>query len=260
MAHGTTVLVMDVNGIAWFRGKDCAEIMNYKDSKKAIKAHVDPDWQKTMEELLQTGGAFCPPDLTRTLNDLSAKWISESGLFELASSSKLPAARAFRKWVFGEVLPSIRRTGSYSVQTAAPAPKQTDTWLDKRLEGKELMRLKNASLQELIAGAFGRIGPKLYAITGNLVNQAVLGFTETTTQFKKRQQLPRHFSIPDILDMQGQVTRCYAETCLQKFISDNLLRLRGLSETDLIKEFTQHKLKLRHGFVSTDREIYRASC
>ena len=67
MAHGTTVLVMDVNGIAWFRGKDCAEIMNYKDSKKAIKAHVDPDWQKTMEELLQTGGAFCPP---RSYKDL----------------------------------------------------------------------------------------------------------------------------------------------------------------------------------------------
>lgn len=51
--------------------------------------------------------------------------------------------------------------------------------------------------------------------------------------------------------MQGQVTRCYAETCLQKFISDNLLRLRELSETDLIKEFTQHKLNLRQGFVST---------
>ena len=114
------------------------------------------------------GGGFHPPDPTRTLNDLSAKWVSESGLFELASSSKLPAARAFRKWVFGEVLPSIRQTGSYSVQAAAPAAKQTDTWLDKRLEGKELMRLKNASLQELIAGAFGRIGPKLYAITGNL--------------------------------------------------------------------------------------------
>ena len=51
--------------------------------------------------------------------------------------------------------------------------------------------------------------------------------------------------------MQGQVTRCYAETCLQKFISHNLLRLRELAETDLIREFTQHKLNLRQGFVST---------
>ena len=243
--------MMNVNGIAWFRGKDCAEIMNYKDSKKAIKAHVDPDWQKSMEELLQTGGAFCPLDHTRTLNDLSAKWISESGLFELASSSKLPAARAFRKWVFGEVLPNIRRTGSYSVQAAAPAAKQTDTWLDKRLEGKELMRLKNASLQELIAGGFGQTGSKLYAIAANHINQAVLGFTQTITSFKKQQQLPRHISIPDILNMQGQVARCYAETCFQKFVSDNLQRLRGLPEADLIKEFAGLKLNLRQGFVST---------
>ena len=153
--------------------------------------------------------------------------------------------------MFGEVLPSIRQTGSYSVHAAAPAAKQTGTWLDKRLEGKELMRLKNASLQELIAGAFGRIGPNLYAITGNLINQAVLGFTQTTASFKKQQQLPRHISIPDILNMQGQVARCYAETCLQKFISDNLLRLTELTEKDLIKEFTHHKLTLRQGFVST---------
>ncbi|DBA97253.1 TPA: hypothetical protein ACH3X1_015001 [Trebouxia sp. C0004] len=198
--------------------------MNYKDAKKAIKSHVDPNWQKTMQELLQTAGAFCPPP-PRSCKDLERpQWISESGLFKLTSSSKLPAARAFRKWVFGEVLlPSIRKTGSYSVHSAAPA-KQTDTWLDKRLEGKELMKLKNTSLQQLITGGFGQTGPKLYAIAANHINQAVLGFTETTTQFKKLQQLPRHISIPDMVDMQGHVTR---------------------------KEFTQQKLNLRQGFVST---------
>ena len=157
--------------------------------------------------------------------------------------------------MFGEVLPSIRKTGSYSVHTAAPPAEQCDTWLDKRLEGKELMRLKNASLQELIAGGFGQTGSKLYAIAANHINQAVLGFTQTTTNFKKQQQLPRHVSIPDILNMQGQVARCYAETCFQKFVSDNLQRLRGLSEADLVKEFAGLKLiqvqNLRQGFVST---------
>ncbi|KAL3131745.1 hypothetical protein ABBQ38_007464 [Trebouxia sp. C0009 RCD-2024] len=51
--------------------------------------------------------------------------------------------------------------------------------------------------------------------------------------------------------MQGQVARCYAETCLQKVVSDNLQRLRGLADADLLKEFTQLKLNLRQGFVST---------
>ena len=49
----------------------------------------------------------------------------------------------------------------------------------------------------------------------------------------------------------GHAGRCYAETCLQKFVSDNLQHLTGLAEADLIKEFTQQKLNLRQGFVST---------
>ena len=163
----------------------------------------------------------------------------------------MPFAEQFQDWVEEEVLPSTRKTGSYSVQPAAPAANQNDGWLDKRLEGKEMMKVKNASMQQLIAGGFGRVGPKLYAITANHINQAVLGFTQTTTNFKKQQQLPRHVSIPDILNMQGQVARCYAETCFQKFIGENLQRLRDLAEADLMKEFTQFKLNLRQGFVST---------
>ena len=139
-------------------------------------------------------------------------------------------AERSQDWVYERVLPSIRKTGSYSVQPAAPAANQNDGWLDKRLEGKELMKVKNASLQQLIAGGFGQTGAKLYAITANHINQAVLGFTQTTANFKKQQQLPKHVSIPDILNMQGQVARCYAETCFQKFIGENLQRLRDLAE------------------------------
>ena len=40
-AYGQTVPVIEINGIAWFRAKDCATIMDYEDQKKAIKAHVD---------------------------------------------------------------------------------------------------------------------------------------------------------------------------------------------------------------------------
>jgi len=251
VACGTTVPIMNIDNNGWFRGNDCAAILNYKDPKRAVKRHVDPEWQQTLQGLLDRGGTIRTPTESRTLNDLNTKWISEAGLYDLTSTSKLPAAIAFKKWVFGEVLPSIRKTGSYSVQSAAPAAKQSDDWQNKRLEGKELMRLKNASLQELIAGGFGQTGSKLFAIAANHINQAVLGFTETTTRFKEQQELPRHMSIPDILNMQGQVARCYAETCFQKFVSDNLQRLMGLAEADLIKEFAGLKLNLRQGFVST---------
>ncbi len=220
--------------------------------QKGYQTHVEQEWQETLARILEGEGVKCPPYLSDlTSNDLSAKWITESGLYELCCSSKLPLARTFKKWVFGEVLPSIRKTGSYSVQSAAPAAKQSDAWQNKRLEGKELMRLKNASLQELIAGGFGQTGSMPYRVAANHINQAVLGFTETTTCFKKHQQLPRHMSIPDILNMQGQVARCFAETCFQRFVSDYLQPLRGLPEADLIKEFAGLKLNLRQGFVST---------
>lgn len=127
------------------------------------------------------------------------------------AKSKTHFAEAFQHWVEKEALPNFRKTGSYSVPATAAA-KQSNTWLDKRLEGKELMRLRNASLQELIAGGFGQTGSKLYAIAGNHISQAVLGFTQTTTSFKRQHQLPWHISIPDIFNMQGQVARCYAET------------------------------------------------
>ena len=153
------------------------------------------------------------------------------------------------------MLPSIRKTGSYSVQPADSDTKDDDRWPKKRLEGKDLMKLKNASLQQLIAGGFGQTGCDLYRIVANHINQAVLGFTQTTTNFKRQQllllQLPKYISIPDMLNVQGQVARCYAETCFHNFVSNNLQRLRGLPKQDPIKEFTDHKLDLRQAFVST---------
>ena len=238
-------------GTEYFRGNDVAEFLGYKQPAIAITKHVRERHTKTLREILEKGvyDSYTPSNPNK--NDLASRWITEPGLYQLVFKSHLACAEQFQDFVFESVLPSIRKTGSYSVHPASPAAKQTDTWLDKRLEGKELMRLKNASLQELIAGGFGQTGSKLYAIAANHINQAVLGITQTTTSFKKQQQLPRHISIPDILNMQGQVARCYAETCFQKFVSDNLQRLRELSEADLIKEFAQHKLSLRQGFVST---------
>ena len=188
---------------------------------------------------------------TTPKDDPRTRYVNEPGLYRLIGRSTMDKAEAFQDWVYEVVLPSIRKTGSYSVQAAAPPAKQGDEWHSKRLKGKELMKLKNASLQQLIAGGFGQTETNLYAIAANHINQAVLGFTETTSQFKKQLQLKGRITVPDMLNMQGQVARCYAETCFHKFVTDNLQRLRELSRQDLIKEFKELKLNLRQGFVST---------
>lgn len=54
-----------------------------------------------------------------------------------------------------------------------------------------------------------------------------------------------------MLNMQGQVARCYAQTCFQKFVTDNLQRLRGLPESELLRELKHLKINLQQGFVAT---------
>ncbi len=74
------------------------------------------------------------------MDDPRARYVNEPGLYRLIARAEL-----FQDWVYEVVLPSIRRTGSYSTAAAAPEAKEGDAWLGKRLEGKELMKLKNAS-------------------------------------------------------------------------------------------------------------------
>lgn len=99
------VRVMEHDGEPWFVGKDVAGILGYADQNKAIATHVDTEDKlndKTSSSLGQRGGWL----------------INESGLYSLILSSKLPAAKKFKRWVTAEVLPSIRKHGFYETPRA----------------------------------------------------------------------------------------------------------------------------------------------
>ena len=80
-------------------GSDVAKRLGYKNPQKALRAHVDEE-DKTLNESF-------------TVNGTHPVLINESGLYSLILSSKLPTAKAFKRWVTAEVLPQIRRTGGY---------------------------------------------------------------------------------------------------------------------------------------------------
>lgn len=84
----------------WFVGKDVAEILGYTNPSKALADHVDEEDKlnnESLSSLGQRGG-----------------WIiNESGLYSLILPSKLETAKAFKRWVTAEVLPSIRKHGEY---------------------------------------------------------------------------------------------------------------------------------------------------
>lgn len=86
----------------WFVGKDVASILGYTNTAKAIRDHVDNE-DKLTERIVLSG------------QNREVIFINESGLYSLILSSKLPTAKQFKRWITSEVLPSIRKTGSYGV-------------------------------------------------------------------------------------------------------------------------------------------------
>lgn len=96
------IRVVEIEGEPWFVGKDIASVLGYSNPQKAIRDHVDED-DKTVNDLF-------------IVNGTKGILINESGLYSLILSSKLPTAKKFKNWVTGEVLPSIRKTGAYTMR------------------------------------------------------------------------------------------------------------------------------------------------
>lgn len=90
-----------INNEPWFVGKDVADILGYAKPLNALSQHVDID------DSLKQGLTDSMGRIQETI------LINESGLYSLILSSKLPSAKKFKKWVTSEVLPSIRKTGTF---------------------------------------------------------------------------------------------------------------------------------------------------
>lgn len=94
------IRTVELNGEAWFIGKDIATALGYEAARNAIANHVAED-DKLTHEISASG------------QKRSMTLINESGLYSLIFGSKLESAKEFKHWVTSEVLPSIRKTGTY---------------------------------------------------------------------------------------------------------------------------------------------------
>jgi|GEM_PF-1706291 len=113
---------VEINGEIHFVGKDVASILGYERTADAIAAHVDAE---------DKGVGVLPTPRGKQKMVI----INESGLYSLIFGSKLPKAKEFKHWVTSEVLPSIRKTGYYSVEN------ESDEWQQKKRKAELLLEM-----------------------------------------------------------------------------------------------------------------------
>lgn len=124
------VRTMLIEGEPWFVGKDVAKCLGYAKPENAIANHVDNE-DKTTTLIQGTGSNY----------KSNAVCINESGLYSLIMSSKLPSAKSFKRWVTSEVLPAIRKTGSYNMPNFNNPIEAARAWADAQ-EAKQLAEAK----------------------------------------------------------------------------------------------------------------------
>lgn len=118
------IKTIQINNEIYFVGKDICNILELADVSKAI-SRLDED-EKLIRTLFLSG------------QNREVLFINESGLYSLVLTSRKPEAKRFKKWVTSEVIPSIRKTGSYN---------SNDTKIDRLIE---LMMQTNSNLTALI--------------------------------------------------------------------------------------------------------------
>lgn len=149
--HGVRMVVDEFQN-PWFSAKDICAILDISNHRHAVSTMPDDE-------------------RASLLLDASSRRetaVNESGLYRLIFRSNKIEAEKVRRWVFGEVLPSIRKTGSYDSRS---------TWMGARVEGKVTRRLLTDIVQQFIEYAKrqgSENADKYYMLFSKMVNDRLL--------------------------------------------------------------------------------------
>lgn len=172
-------VVTSTKGEIWFVGKDIAAALGYADEADAISKHC-----KRSKPLKDITSGVLPEGLPG-----NAKLIQEPDMYRLIMRSKLPSAEKFEAWVFEEVLPSIRKTGSYSISQA------------RAQLARDTARLEYQPMTDALKEEREKIGKETewfhYANEADLINRIVLGVSSAA--FRLQHGIKKEESIRDYL-------------------------------------------------------------
>ena len=106
IAMNVIINTIKVGEAVWFKAKDIATALDYVNTRKAIIDNVDEEDRLRFDQLCNR---------SQNENENKTVYINESGMYSLILNSKKPEAKAFKRWITAEVLPSIRKTGEYKI-------------------------------------------------------------------------------------------------------------------------------------------------
>lgn len=105
------VRMVEIDGKPFFVAKDIALCLGYKDTTNAVKQHCR--WVVKHHLGVVTGKK---KDGTDAIQTVEMNVIPEGDMYRLITNSELPLAAKFESWIFDEVLPTIRKTGTYQIK------------------------------------------------------------------------------------------------------------------------------------------------
>ncbi|WP_419744319.1 BRO family protein [Staphylococcus sp. LKG3-1] len=183
--------VLVIEGKEWFPAIKIAEILGYTNPRKAIIDHTK-ERGVTNRYVIDSLG-----------RKQSKKFIDEGNLYRLIAKSKLPQAEKFEEWVFDEVLPTLRKTGTYQTKPMTTSEQiqliaQGNTELDERLtaieESYPIMHGEAKHIQQLVARKVAEIVRNKFNGHYNTVARKL--FAELYKSIKNIFQVPTYTSIP----------------------------------------------------------------
>lgn len=132
------VRTVELDGQPWLVGADVATALGYKNPRKALADHIDPE-DKGVTKRDTPGG------------EQDILIINESGLYSLILSSKMPKAKAFKHWVTSEVLPALRKNGVYETVKAQQHIEQLEATNERLTAAIQAVSTAKAELAEVTA-------------------------------------------------------------------------------------------------------------
>ena len=247
------IRTIEKNGKILFVARDVAKMLGYSNTSKAINDHCKGVIKR-----------YIPHPQGKVT--LEVNMISEGDVYRLITHSKLPAAEKFENWVFDDVLPAIRRTGSYSA-------KPVDTHKEERLAlMKRRVIVSEANVWEKLActqdkafndycrknAALVLRGKKTKPYVANLDSEKKqpVQVQETAPQIAQ-QQTKFMYSVADIAEMFDVAVKTIAEAA----IKNNMVTPKYGCWVDNVAPYSRRRVKAFRYFASsveTFKEILKA--